>query len=85
MLTVKIHSIKNQYILSDDEFRYILANLNKPLPVMSLNYSSLDGHMWSISIYRKTKTDKVACITLFTDSTSNGIEFTLKGSPYGGK
>jgi hypothetical protein len=83
MLTVKIHSIKKQYILSDEDFWYIKDHLDQPLPVMSVTYDSIDGHLWGISIYKRTNgiTD---CISLFVDKDANNVAFTFEGSVYGG-
>lgn len=84
MLTVKIHSIGSQHVMSDEDFEYILCRIGMSLPVMSLSYSLSDGHLWCISIYANTESEgDVNCISLFVDADSNNVKFTLEGSIYG--
>lgn len=69
MPTIRIFSIKAQYILSNEDYNYIVDNLNKDLPLMSVNFTH-SGRLWSIAIY----TDE-GCISLFVDE--NMLEFSI--------
>lgn len=69
MATVTIKSIKYQNILSDEEYEYIKANLNKPLQLMDLSWYS-SGAVCAIAVYYNG-----TCITLFDGS--NGIEYEV--------
>ena len=71
-----IKRINNKYLLSDEEFKYIVDHLNKPLPLVTLWWDD-DGELRHLSINR----DK-GLITLFDDNDIegeflNGIEFQL--------
>jgi hypothetical protein len=70
MATVTIKSVKRQNILSDEEYEYIKANLNKPLQLLDLSWYK-SGEVCAIAIY----CDDDACITLFVDS--NGLEYEV--------
>ena len=74
--TVTIKHINNKYILSDEEFEYIVDHLNKPLPLVTLWWDD-KGELRHLSIYR----DK-GVTTLFDNNHIegeflNGIEFRL--------
>lgn len=74
MLTVKIHSINEQGILTDEDFAWIINHLNKPLRITSLNFRSDDSQLWLIAIYKEDN----SIITLFVNT--NEIKFTIEGS-----
>lgn len=78
MLTVIVKSAR-QYIMSDDDWEWLQANYNVPLPVASLSFGSkiLDGKLWSISIYRRLPNDDVTAVTLFLPE--NNVEYELRG------
>lgn len=74
--TVIIKRINNKYILSDEQFKYIVDHLNKPLPLADLWWSG-DGELRHLSIH----TDE-GLITLFDNNDIkgellNGIKFRL--------
>ena len=74
--TIIIKHINNKHILSDEEFKYIVDHLNKPLPLANL-WCSDDGELRHLSIH----TDE-GLITLFDNNDIegeflNGIEFRL--------
>ena len=71
-----IKRINNKYILSDQEFKYIVDHLNKPLPLATLWWGD-DGELEHLAIYG----DK-GLITLFDNNDIegeflDGIEFRL--------
>lgn len=74
MLTVKIHSINKQGILTDEDFAWIINHLNKPLRIMGLNFNNDDGNVWLITVYKEDNN----IITLFVNT--NEIKFTIEGS-----
>ena len=74
MLTVKIHSINEQGILTNDDFAWIINHLNKPLQIMGLNFNNDDGNVWLITVYKEDN----SIITLFVNT--NEIKFTVEGS-----
>ena len=74
MLTVKIRSINEQGILTNDDFAWIINHLNKPLRIMGLNFNNDDGNVWLITVYKEDN----SIITLFVNT--NEIKFTIEGS-----
>lgn len=74
MLTVKFHSIKNQGIMLDDDFNWLIQNLNKPLPVMALNFWQDNPQPWYITVYRG---DSV--VSVFVDTQK--VKFTIEEDP----
>ena len=74
MLTVRIHSINDQGVLTDEDFAWVRRHLNKPLRIMGLNFNRDDGNVWLITVY-KGKND---IISLFVNT--NRIKFTIEGS-----
>ena len=74
--TIIIKRINNKYILSDEEFKYIVDHLNKPLPLADLWWND-EGKLVHLCIHR----DK-GLITLFDNNDIegeflDGIEFRL--------
>ena len=69
MATAIIKSIKRQNILSDEEYEYIKANLNKPLTLLDLSWFP-SGELCALAVYYNK-----SCITLFVGS--NGIEYEV--------
>ena len=74
--TIIIKHINNKYLLSDQQFKYIVKHLNKPLPLAKLWWSD-DGKLRHLSIHRSK-----GVITLFENNDVegeflDGIEFRL--------
>lgn len=74
--TIIIKHINNKYILSYEEFNYIVDHLNKPLSLATLWWDD-KGELRHLSIYRGK-----GLITLFDNNHiegefGNGIEFRL--------
>ena len=74
MLTVKIHSINDQGVLTDEDFAWVRRHLNRRLRIMALNFDSDDGNVWLITVYKEDND----IISLFVDK--NRIKFTIEGS-----
>ena len=70
MPTIKIKSIKHRSTLSDEDYIFILDNLEKDLPLMSINYMP-DGVPFSFAVYKSDK----EVISLFVDA--NKLEYRL--------
>lgn len=76
-MLVTIKSLK-QYILTQDEYQWILDNMHKPFKVMQLTFDYTSGKVWSIAIYRPGENDDdVTCISLFVDT--NKLRYELGG------
>ena len=74
--TIIIKRINNKYLLSDQEFKYIVDHLNKPLPLANLWWGN-DGELRHLSIHRDE-----GLITLFGNNDIkaeflDGIKFRL--------
>ena len=74
--TVTIKSIKNRYLLNDEQYGFILMNIGKPLQLASAWFVR-EGRLVNLTIYFG---DEV--ITLFEDNLiegefGNGIKFQL--------
>lgn len=74
MLTVRFHSIKKQSVMSDDEFKWLKDNLDKPLPVMALNFWQDEPTPWYITVYRGNKV-----VSVFVDTQK--VKFTIEEEP----
>jgi hypothetical protein len=75
LATVRIKSIKEQFVLNKADFEYLQSHYNKDLHVLSLNYTNT-GHLWSIAVYARG-TD---CITLFLDQSKVEYEVNYNGN-----
>ena len=75
MATVRIKSIGKQYILSDEDYEFILRNLNKPLSVLSLNFTNNSGELWSLAVYD----DADSCVTVFLKENNIKCEVDFNG------
>lgn len=75
MATVRIKSIKEQFVLNKADFEYLQEHYNKDLQVLSLNYTDT-GHLWSIAVYARGKD----CITLFLDQSKVEYEVNYNGN-----
>ena len=74
--TVTIKCIRNQWILKDEKYQYLLNNLNKPLPLAGIWWTD-DGTIDHIIIRHDE-----GIITLFSNNRIkgeflNGIKFQL--------
>lgn len=72
--TVIIKSLESQYILEDEKYQYILDNLDKPLPLAAIRWSS-SGELTHFVIHYKDDT-----ITIFNTNKPkgafwNGVKF----------
>lgn len=79
-----IKSIKRQYVLDDDEYKFILDHLNQPFCVLHLGLNS-DGGVYSISLNTGDYDVFDGIITLFVGipgdfGCSNGIKYELIGN-----
>lgn len=74
MASVSIKSIGEQNILSDDNFKFIKDNLNRPLQLNSIDWFD-DGKVCSITVFRTNGRDRI--ITLFPSSNELEYEVTL--------
>lgn len=73
MLTVKIHAIHDQGILTDEDFAWVRRHLNRRLRIMALNFDNDDGNVWLITVYKEDND----IISLFVNT--NRIKFTIEG------
>lgn len=74
MLTVIIHSINDQGVLTDEDFAWVRRHLNRRLRIMALNFDSDGGNAWLITVYKENND----IISLFVNT--NRIKFTIEGS-----
>lgn len=74
MLTVRIHSINDQGILTDEDFAWVRRPLNRRLRIMALNFDNDDGNVRLITVYKEDND----IISLFVNT--NRIKFTIEGS-----
>ena len=71
MLTVKFHSIENRGVMPDEDFEWLIQNINKPMPVMSLNFWQDKPQPWYITVYRG---DSVVSVFVDTQKAKFTIE-----------
>ena len=71
MATVKIKSIKCQYILNNKDYNWIVEHLGQDLPILSLNFTP-EGRLWSIAVYAS---EIDSCVSLFI--TENKIKYEV--------
>lgn len=74
MATVKIKSIKCQYVLSNKDYNWIVEHLGQDLQILSLNYTH-SGEIWSIAVYSGDD-----CISLFTHENRIQYEVNYNGN-----
>jgi len=68
-MKIYIHKIKSQYIMCDEEFKWLMDNIGKELPVMGLLFDD-EGNLSSVSLYH----GEHSAVTLFKQ---NGAVFSL--------
>ena len=73
---VIIHSIGSKYILEDDEYEFILANLNKPLPLAQLWWTS-EGALDHVTVHFGNKVLLLFRRNNVEGEFLNGIKFQL--------
>lgn len=74
MLTVRIHAINDQGVLTDEDFAWVRRHLNRRLRIMALNFDNYGGNVWLITVYKEDND----IISLFVNA--NRIKFTIEGS-----
>lgn len=80
MLKAIIKSIEQQYLLPDDDYRFILDHLNEPLKVSSINVS-MDNKLYVLTVCTGNE-ETYETIVLFVDNTyglGNGVKYEFVG------
>ena len=75
MPTITITSIGRQYILDNEDWKWIKQHLGVPLKLLSLNFSHNKGELFCVSILKEATEDSMSVITLFTDM--NKLEYEV--------
>lgn len=73
MAKVKITDIKKQYIMSSEDFNYLLQHRGEWLPLMALNFTET-GKLWTFAVYARD-----TCISVFVDDNKVTYEVMYNG------
>ena len=81
MVTVTINSIGKQNIMSDEDFEWVKENLNKPLPLSSIEWSK-EGRLMYIAVWKDSIEPSVVILWIEENKVSctfDGIKMTVRG------
>lgn len=73
---VTIKSIKNRYLLSNEQYAFILENLGKPILLASMWFTR-DGQLEHITVYFGDTVITLFDINIIEGEFGNGIKFRL--------
>lgn len=77
MPTITITSIGRQYILDDEDWKWLKQHVGEPLRLLSMNFSHHNGELFCVSVLKEATEDDVSVVTLFMDMNEVQYEVSV--------